>query len=98
MLRSIFSSLKNKKDLSTPLGRWGVSHDTILHIYNTTDVYDHSLDYKGPNEYCEFNIKNYINYCQKCQKLMPLDRLEYTNKRYGYLHKKYCNFKEIKNN
>lgn len=78
------------KTPTTPLGRWGVTPDKIMQIYNTSSVYDHSLDEYYPNEFCEFHVKEYINYCTTCHQLMDSNRLEYKNDKYGYLHKKYC--------
>jgi hypothetical protein len=78
------------KTIKTPLGRWGVAPDKIIKIYNTSSVYDHSLDTHYPNEFCEFHIKEYINYCTICHQMMDSNKLEYKNDKYGYLHKKYC--------
>ena len=88
MLRHVFNSLKHQKP--TPLGRWGVSPEKVLTIYGTSSSYDHSLDNRVVQEFCEFHIKNYITYCRKCKCMINPSRLEYVNEKFGYLHKKNC--------
>mgnify|MGYP001198675317 CR=1 FL=1 len=96
MLRHVFSHFKAKKP--TPLGRWGVSPEKVLTIYGTSPNYDHSLDTKGVQEFCEFHIKDYITYCGKCHSLVQPDKLEHVNEKFGYLHKNKCRIHSSKMN
>lgn len=84
MLKKLF-----KPKNTTPLGRWGIPVNKRLSANN---VYDHSLDTKIPEKFCEFNIRDNIVYCKKCFTIINKSQLDITINTHhiGYMSKSNC--------
>lgn len=85
--------LKNAK--KTLLGRWGITHEKALDIYNRTKIYDHSLPEDIPKEFCKIIINN-IKYCEKCKYNASNEKLYFENSNFAYMNKEKCKIKNLK--